>query len=101
MALNSVVDVRRSDLSQLDYTFDLISGLTDDELEAIQAIAIAFLKNGRPIQKSNDNDDITPFQPQTEEQLLARIDRSLAQIEAGMYSDAEDVENELLAEIGA
>ena len=38
-----------------------------------------------------------PFQPQTEAQLLARIDHSLAQIDAGEFSDAEDVENELLA----
>ena len=40
-----------------------------------------------------------PFQPQTEAQLLARIDHSLAQIEKGEFSDAEEVENELLAEI--
>lgn len=32
-------------------------------------------------------------------QLLARIDHSLAQIEKGEFSDAEEVENELLAEI--
>ena len=40
-----------------------------------------------------------PFQPQTEAQLLARIDHSLAQIGTGEFSDAEEVENELLAEI--
>ena len=43
--------------------------------------------------------DPTPFQPQTEKQLLERIDHSLAQIDAGKYSDAEDFENELLTEI--
>ena len=52
----------------------------------------------------NGNDSISestfaPFQPQTEEQLLKRIDHSLAQIDAGLYFDAEDVENELLAGI--
>ena len=39
---------------------------------------------------------IHQFQPQTEEQLLARIDRSLEQISMGLYSDAETVEDELL-----
>ena len=36
---------------------------------------------------------------QTETQLLERIDHSLAQIDTGEYSDAETVENELLAEL--
>ena len=40
-----------------------------------------------------------PFQPQTEAQLLARIDHSLAQIESGQYSNSEEIENELLSEI--
>ena len=39
---------------------------------------------------------IHPFQTQTEEQLLARIDRSLEQISMGLYRDAEAVEDELL-----
>ena len=37
------------------------------------------------------------FKPQTEEQLFERIDRALAQIEAGDYQDAEEVEAELMA----
>ena len=37
-----------------------------------------------------------PFCPQTEEQLLARIDHSLDQIEEGEFQDAEVVERELL-----
>ncbi len=40
-----------------------------------------------------------PFQPQTEAQLLARIDHSLAQIGTGEFSYSEEVKNELLAEI--
>ena len=43
---------------------------------------------------------VLPFQPQTGEQLLARIDHSLAQIDVGKFRNAEDIENELLAEIG-
>ena len=37
-----------------------------------------------------------PFQPQTEEQLLKRIDHSIEQIESGLVWDAEEVEEELL-----
>ena len=36
--------------------------------------------------------------PQTEDQLLKRIDRSLAQADAGMCIDADEVINEMLAE---
>ena len=43
MAVNVSVDCARNDLSQLEYTYDLISSLSDDELEAVQKIAIAFL----------------------------------------------------------
>ena len=38
------------------------------------------------------------FMPQTEEQLLERIERSLAQADAGMCIDADEVIDELLAE---
>ena len=44
-------------------------------------------------------ENVVLFQPQTEEQLLARIDQSLSQIDAGLYEDADDVVAELLAEI--
>ena len=36
--------------------------------------------------------------PQIDEQLLERIDRSLAQADAGMCIDADEVINEVLAE---
>ena len=42
--------------------------------------------------------NLKPFMPQTEEQLLERIDRSLAQADAGMCINADEVIVELLAE---
>ena len=97
MAMDAAVVTKRTDLSQLDYTLDLITSLSDEELRAIQAVAEAFVSKGRTVVTSAEMNVIEPFQPQTEDQLLARIDHSLAQIENGQYSNAENVENELLA----
>ena len=46
-----------------------------------------------------NNDEVLPFQHQTEEQLIRRIDHSIAQIDDGLYSDTEDFEKEMLAGI--
>ena len=40
-----------------------------------------------------------PFRPQTEKQLLNRIDHSIAQIGKGAYTDSEEFEKEMLAGI--
>ena len=93
MPIHSVSELRQTGLSELDYTQYLLSGLKEDQLEAVQAVVIAMLKSGGDFDETGP----VPFQPQTEAQLLARIDHSLAQIDAGEFSDAEDVENELLA----
>lgn len=97
MPVKSVSELRKTGLSQLDYTQYLLSGLKEDQLEAVQAVIIAFLKNDGAIDETGP----APFQPQTEAQLLARIDHSLAQIDTGEFAAAEDVENELLAGIDA
>ena len=99
MAINLTATVKRGDLSQLDYTYALLSGLSDDELEAVQAVAIAFLKNNNKATSHYKDDTIVPFQAQTEKQLLARIDHSLEQIKLGNYQDSEEFEKELLEEI--
>ena len=80
---------------QLDYTYGLLSGLTE-ELNAVQAVTIAFLNKNMAGSVSGK---ISPFRPQTEEQLLARIDHSIAQIEAGLVTDSEKFEEEMLAGI--
>lgn len=46
------------------------------------------------------DEDSQHFKPQTEAQLFERIDRSLAQVEAGDYQDTEEVEAELMAKYG-
>ena len=98
MAVNVSVDYARNDLSQLEYTYDLISCLSDDELEAVQKIAIAFLNKNRELDINNNIQSLKPFLPQTEDQLLKRIDRSVAQADAGMCIDADEVIDEMLAE---
>ena len=77
MAVNVSVDCARNDLSQLEYTYDLISSLSDDELEAVQKIAIAFLNKNRELDINNNNQSLKPFMPQTDEvidELLAECD---------------------------
>ena len=81
---------------QLDYTYGLLSGLTEEELSAVQAVIIAFLNKNIAGSVSGE---ISPFRPQTEEQLLARIDHSIAQIETGLVTDSEKFEEEMLAGI--
>ena len=95
MPIQSVSELTKTGLSQLDYTQYLLSGLTVDQLEAIQALAIVFLKDNDMI----DESEASVFQPQSEAQLLSRIDHSLSQIDAGLFSDAEEFEAELLSEI--
>lgn len=87
--------VNTSNISQLDYTLDLVSGLSDEELKAVQSVALVFLKKNN-IPDSIASDEPIPFKSQTEKQLLDRIDHSLAQIKTGQVWDAEDVEEELL-----
>ena len=87
--------VNTTNISQLDYTLDLVSGLNDEELKAVQSVALVFLrKNNMP--DSIASDEPIPFKPQTEKQLLDRIDHSLAQIKSGQVWDAEAVEEEML-----
>ena len=95
MPIHSVSELRKTGLSELDYTQYLLSGLKEEQLEAVQAVIIAMLKSDSEFDETGP----APFQPQTEAQLLARIDHSLTQIGKGKLSDAEEVENELLTEI--
>lgn len=81
------------ELSMFDYTVDLLAALSDDELEAVQTVAITFLKKNSNTFGSRDS--VSPFEPQSEEQLYARIDKSLSQIEEGQFQASEEVEEEL------
>ena len=101
MTVNLTAEVKQSDISQLDYTYNLLTGPTDDEWEAVQAVAIAFLKKDRSIKSINKGNTDILFQAQTEDQLIARIDKSLEQIKEGKFQDADEFVKELYAEIDA
>ena len=98
MFTSYITNEKREDLSQLDYTYDLLSCLTDDELQAVQQVAIVFINRKNT---HNNPDTIAPFQPQTEEQLFKRIDHSLEQVKAGLCEDLDDVYTEMMSGIGA
>lgn len=95
-AMSQTADYRRGDLSQPDYTYDLLSSLTDDELQAVQQVITVFIN--RKLDKM-ESDAIVPFKPQTEEQLFERIDRPLKQVDAGLCEDLDDVVAEMLSGI--
>lgn len=95
--MSKVTDrIDEMDYTELDYTYGLLSGLTEEELLAVQTVVIAFLNKkseSTPCLKKE------PFRPQTEKQLLNRIDHSIAQIGKGAYTDSEEFEKEMLAGI--
>ena len=77
--------------SVLDSTVDMLQMLNDNELQAIQSVAKVFIMKPQVMR---------PYQPLSEEQLLARVDTALEHISDGLYEDAEDVEKELISELG-
>ena len=78
---------------QYDRIVKRLGRLSPRQLDVVRAVVDTL--------DSQNAENVVLFQPQTEEQLLARIDHSLAQIDAGLYEDADDVVAELMAEIDA
>lgn len=76
---------------QYDRIVTRLRRLSPKQLDVVQAVVDTL--------EHQNAENVVLFQPQTEEQLLARIDQSLSQIDAGLYEDADDVVAELLAEI--
>ena len=76
---------------QYDRIVTRLRRLSPKQLDVVQAVVDTL--------EHQNAENVILFQPQTEEQLLARIDQSLPQIDAGLYEDADDVVAELLAEI--
>ena len=76
---------------QYDRIVTRLRRLSPRQLDVVQAVVDTL--------EQQNAENVVLFQPQTEEQLLARIDQSLSQIDAGLYEDADDVVAELLAEI--
>ena len=96
-----IVRNKKASLSELDYTCDLLTCLSNEELEAVQKIALVFINKNKNTSSAKANDTVIPFQRQTEEQLFARIDRSLMQMREGMGEDLDDVVKEMMSEIEA
>ena len=78
-------------MTAYESTISLLQQLSDDELFAIQGVAKAFIKS------ANSN---RIFKPQTEDELLMRVDTSIANGKDGYYQDAAVAEEELRAEFG-
>lgn len=76
---------------QYDRIVTRLRRLSPRQLDVVQAVVDTL--------EQQNAENVVLFQPQTEEQLLARIDQSLSQIDAGLYEDADDAVAELLAEI--
>ena len=70
----------------LDNTIQLLDVLDDNQLQAINAVARAFVTD-------------SPYRPKSEEELLERIDHSLKQADEGMLQDADEAIDELVAEL--
>ena len=70
----------------VDNTKKMLDVLNDNELSAIQEVAKVFIMD-------------SPFAPKTEEELFERIDRSIAEADAGELEDADKAIDEVLAEI--
>lgn len=74
-------------MSTLDSTISMMQLLSDSDIKAVQGIVQAlYVKNEAASEI---------YKPQTETQLLQRIDASLDDIKNGLYEDADKVEEDL------
>ena len=78
-----------SNSTVLQNTIDMLSELNEYELNAVQSVIRVI------ISKQDDY-----YKPLSEEDMLARIDTSIAQVEAGLAEDSEVVEDEIMSEFG-
>ena len=66
----------------------MLEMLTENDLKVIQSVAAAFLEK------------YELYQPQTEEQLLARIDTAIEHAQQGKTRDGKEISRELRARYG-
>lgn len=69
----------------LNETIDLLHKLDFHELKAIQSVIKVFISKG-----------FDYYKPLSEEEIISRIDEAIAQVDAGLSYDAEEVENEIM-----
>ena len=70
----------------LDNTRQMLDLLGENQLEAVNSIVKAFIVD-------------SPYKPENERELYARIDRSIAQADAGELEDADKAINEIMTEL--
>ena len=75
-------------MSTFESTVSMLRMLSENDLRVIQSVAAAFLEK------------YELFQPQTEAQLLERIDTSVEHAHKGMTRDAGEISKELRAKYG-
>ena len=85
----TVDELHRS--SELEKTKRMLSSLTDWQIHAVQTMIRDFF-----LTPAKEN----PFRPLTEEELIERIDRGIAQGKRGEYQDAEEFEAEMMEQFG-
>ena len=85
----TVDEMHRS--SELEKTKRMLSALNDWQIQAVQTMIRDFF-----LTPAKEN----PFRPLTEEDLIERIDRGIAQGKRGEYQDAEEFEAEMMEQFG-
>ena len=75
--------------SELNQTINVIESMTDEELQAVRSVAVIIM-NKKPIER--------PFRRLTEEEFFSRVDEGLAELDAGLGEDSDQVDAELAAE---
>ena len=82
-------ELRRS--TELEKTKRMLSNLTDWQIQAVQMFIKDFITT--PTEDS-------PFRPLSEEELIERIERGIAQGKRGEYQDAEEFEAQMMEKYG-
>lgn len=77
--------------SELDQTIDVLTRMTDEELQTVRKVAIIIMNK-----KVTDR----PFSPLTEEEFLAHIDEGISELDAGLGEESDSVNAEIAAEFG-
>ena len=75
-------------MSTLESTVSMLEMLSEKDLMVIQSVAAAFLEK------------YEMYQPQTEDQLLARIDAAIEHAQQGKLRDGREISSELRARYG-
>lgn len=70
-------------MSTFEATVSMLEMLSEKDLKVIQSVAAVFLEK------------YEIYQPQTEDQLLTRIDTAIGHAQQGMLRDANDISKEL------